>query len=247
MKRIFQILIIDIILFFIFTSIIANYSLANPLRAPSAELREKIEALGFGVVEKIRESDYPGMIEITTSNKIIYSDSDRNYIFSGTIKKSEKNHGETRRTFKNKSKVKFSDLPLHDAVKIEYGNGERKMAVFEQIDCTYCKKIHQDIQLLDDITIYVFLISSGHPQASYEAKEVWCAEEQKRAKIFLKKMLGKKLTQEFKYKLDCENPLDRNLRLALKLDILGTPMVIFEDSTLVFGYIEADVIAQYIQ
>ena len=54
------------------------------------------------------------------------------------------------------NKVNFSELPLKDAIKEVRGKGQRKLVVFSDPDCPYCKKLERDLPRLDNVTIYTF-------------------------------------------------------------------------------------------
>ena len=68
--------------------------------------------------------------------------------------------------------IDFDALPLKDAFTIVRGNGKRKLAVFEDPNCGYCKRFERDLAGLKDVTIYTFLmpIPSLHPEARGKAK-----------------------------------------------------------------------------
>jgi thiol:disulfide interchange protein DsbC len=51
-------------------------------------------------------------------------------------------------------------LPLKDAMVIKQGNGSRKLAVFVDPNCGYCKRFERDLLTVKDVTIYTFLIPS---------------------------------------------------------------------------------------
>ena len=55
------------------------------------------------------------------------------------------------------NKVDFADLPLDNAIKIVRGNGSRKVAMFADPNCGYCKRFERDLIGVSDITVYLFL------------------------------------------------------------------------------------------
>jgi len=74
--------------------------------------------------------------------------------------------------------VKWSELPLEDAIKITRGNGSRKIAIFEDPNCGYCKRFERDLLGVTDITVYVFLYPILAADSVEKSKAVWCKRGQ---------------------------------------------------------------------
>jgi thiol:disulfide interchange protein DsbC len=126
-------------------------------------------------------------------------------------------------------------LPLQNAIKVVRGDGKRRLAVFSDPDCPYCKKAEQEFTKLDNVTIYTFAYPLAmHPDAARKSKLVWCSKD--RSKAWLDLMLKGKVPEG---KGDCENPVDENLALGNKLRIDGTPALIFPSGKRVPGYVDA--------
>ena len=73
--------------------------------------------------------------------------------------------------------VEFSELPLKDAFTIVRGDGKRKVAVFEDPNCGYCKRFERDLQNVDNVTIYLFLYPILSPDSAEKSRNVWCAKD----------------------------------------------------------------------
>lgn len=122
-------------------------------------------------------------------------------------------------------KFKWQDLPLQDAVKVVKGNGKRKVAVFSDPDCPYCKMLEEkSIAKLTNVTVYTFLypISQIHPDAARKSAAIWCSPVKDKA--WTNWMLKGSLPNG---KVDCATPLARNDQLARKLWVFGTPAIFF--------------------
>jgi thiol:disulfide interchange protein DsbC len=142
----------------------------------------------------------------------------------------------TEERFQKLTAVKFDTLPLDTAIKVVKGNGSRKIAVFADADCPYCKKFEQELVNVKDITVYTFLypLDQLHPEAGKKSKQIWCAPD--RAKAWEDWMLRNTLP---KNDGKCANPLAKTAELGKKLNIQGTPAIIFTDGTRVPGAIPA--------
>ena len=128
--------------------------------------------------------------------------------------------------------VDFAQLPLNDAIKTVRGNGSRKLAIFSDPDCLYCKRLEVELLKLDDVTLYTFLypLEKLHPDAPKIAKAIWCSADAQQA--WREYMIEGKSPVD---KTACTDPIDRNIQLGQKFGINGTPTLIFADGRVLPG------------
>ena len=216
---------------------------AGAALADDAEIKKLIqERLPELPVQSVKPAPMPGWYEIFSGNRIFYVDEKANFILVGSIVDAKTKQNLTEERIRDLMRVKFDILPFEDAIKIVKGNGSRKLAVFEDPDCPYCKKLEADIEKLDNYTLYVFLypIEQLHADATTKSKKVWCAKD--RAKAWHELMQNNQVP---KNKGDCETPIGRNVALASQLNINGTPALIFEDGRLAPGAIPKEQIEKF--
>jgi len=217
-------------------------SAVDPIKANAimAECRKAYPNTEF---KAISATPFPGVYELQMDRNIAYIEETCRYMLFGHIYDMETQTDLTAARLPSPnpshtgpvgSKVNFSALPKGDAIVTIRGDGSRKIAVFSDPDCPYCKRLEQDIRAISNITIYTFLfpIDQLHPQAKVKSIGVWCAENQNEA--WEKLMLEGIVTDG-----DCKNPIERNIALAESLGINGTPSIILEDGTLIPGAIPA--------
>ena len=130
--------------------------------------------------------------------------------------------------------VKFDDLPFKDAFTIVRGNGKRKIAVFEDPNCGYCKRFERELQKVDNVTVYTFLYPILGADSVEKSKAIWCAKDQAKAwQDFMVRDLP--VTSA-----SCDsNALTRNAEFGRKYKITGTPTLFFVDDTRVPGAADA--------
>ena len=127
--------------------------------------------------------------------------------------------------------VRFDQLPLSDAIKTVRGNGQRKVAVFSDPNCSYCKQLEPELASLDSTTIYTFLLPF---QGEAKPIAIWCAAD--RAEAWQRLMLhGDDST--LKTDAACDHPIARNLALAHQLGVQGTPTLIWADGSRTEGFV----------
>lgn len=184
-------------------------------------------------IEKIHATPIPGVFEVVTQEKqVFYTDARGDYVLTGNLIETATRNNLTRERIEGLNVVDFASLPFKKAIPIVKGKGSRKLAVFSDPDCPYCKQLEKELALLDDVTIYVFLypIASLHPEATKRAKAIWCAPD--RAKSWSAHMLdGRQPSGDGK----CDNPVDELVALGDRLGVNATPTMIFANGKRVSG------------
>jgi thiol:disulfide interchange protein DsbC len=128
--------------------------------------------------------------------------------------------------------INFDALPLKDAFTIVRGNGKRKLAVFEDPNCGYCKRFERDLQKVDNVTVHMFLLPILGPDSAEKSKNVWCAKD--KSKAWLDWMVRDAAPKA----ASCDTTaLERNVEFSRKYKINGTPTLVFVDGTRVPGAI----------
>jgi thiol:disulfide interchange protein DsbC len=113
------------------------------------------------------------------------------------------------------------------AIKTVKGNGKRVMAVFEDPNCPYCRKLHETLRGVDNVTVYTFLLNILSDDSAAKAKNIWCAPD--RALAWRQWMLESKPAPLAAP--GCSTPNEQVLALGRKLHLVGTPTIYFADGT----------------
>ncbi|MBO1249292.1 DsbC family protein [Comamonas denitrificans] len=205
---------------------------ASPEDTIRQTLNERIPQLTK--IDEVRTTPMQGLYEVRVGTDVFYTDAQGNYLIQGELIDTQARRNLTEDRIKALTAVKFSDLPLNDAIKVVQGKGERHIAVFADPNCGYCKRFERDMQSVDNVTMHVFLIPILSPDSVEKSRNIWCAKDQ--AKAWQDYMLkGEKSTSA-----TCDTKaLERNLAFAHKYKITGTPTIIFTDNTRVPGAISA--------
>jgi len=182
-------------------------------------------------IEEITPTPLTGIYELRLStNEIYYSDAAGNYLIQGSLidTKSKRNLTEEREA--KLSAVDFNALPLKDAITLVNGNGKRKLAVFEDPNCGYCKRFERDLAKVDNVTVYMFLLPVLGPNSVEKSRNVWCAKDPAAAWVNL---MQKDIPTP---NAQCNTAaIERNLEFARKYKITGTPTLVAQDGTRVPG------------
>ena len=192
--------------------------------------------LGDGAtVDSVKKTPYSGLFEVRVGSEIFYTDAQAKYLFVGRILDAETTEDYTKARVDEISKIKFSDLPLESALKTVKGNGKRVIAVFEDPNCGYCKRFRQNLQDVDNVTIYTFLYNILSPDSAVKSKNIWCSAD--RNKAWDDWMLNNKVPATAAE--SCTTPNDKIKALGMKMRITGTPTIFFTDGSRIPGAIDA--------
>jgi thiol:disulfide interchange protein DsbC len=219
------------------SGLLASSSWAGPIEDG---IRKAIEPRMGIKADKISKSPFAGLYEVDTARGLAYTDAKGSFLlFNGVFvdTKSGDNLSEKRQA--QLGVFKFSDLPLADAIKTVYGDGSRVLVTIEDPNCTFCKRLIPELQKLDNVTVYTFLYPVLGDDSAVKSRAIWCADD--RTKTWHEFMLSGKALPA---KTDCASPIDRNLALARKLRVMGTPTILFKSGERVPGLATADQLAQ---
>jgi thiol:disulfide interchange protein DsbC len=192
-----------------------------------AELRKKFPE---AQVETVRKAGYGGLLEVTGGGEVFYTDEKTTFLIFGSIVDTKTRENVTEARTRQISAVKFDTLPLESAFKIVRGNGSRRIAIFADPNCGYCKRFERDLFTISDITVYMFLYPILSSDSIEKSKTVWCAPD--RGKAWLDLMLKDSLPAGGG---KCDTPVDKVLAYGRDKRISGTPTIFFEDGERVPG------------
>jgi len=185
-------------------------------------------------VEKVTKTPYAGLYEVFMGGQIIYTDEKLSFLIAeGRLVDPKTKKDITGERLEELTKIDFSSLPLNQAIKVVKGNGSRKLVVFSDVDCPYCKRLERnELSNITDVTIYTFLypIEQLHPDAANKSKLIWCAKD--RVKAWEDWILRDQLASSAG---SCDVPLEKVGELARKIGVTSTPTLIFSDGKRMLG------------
>lgn len=185
-------------------------------------------------IDEVRSTAMQGLYEVRIGTDLFYTDAKGNYLIQGELIDTKARRNLTEDRINKLTAVDFSALPLQDAFTIVRGDGKRKVAIFEDPNCGYCKRFERDLQNVDNITVYLFLYPILSPDSAEKSRNVWCAKD--RVTAWQDLMVREKVPAA----ASCDTAaIQRNLAFGRKHKITGTPTLIFANGTRVPGAIGA--------
>lgn len=223
---------------------LAALLLATLAHADEATVRKALAAkFPKAQVQSVTKLPYLGLYEVVIDGEVLYADEDFEYIIDGNIIATKTMSNLTEQRKRKLTAIDFDDLPLDLAFKRVKGKGERRIAVFSDPDCPFCKRVENDLAKLDNVTIYMFLypIDSLHPKATEISRQIWCSPD--RIKAWDDYMLRKVAP---KADSSCNNPVDKIVEFGRRKGINATPTLIMPNGERVPGAISAAQIEEYL-
>lgn len=183
-------------------------------------------------IDSVTPTPMKGLFEVRINGtELMYSDANGDFVLlQGELFDTRQRVNLTEARMNQLTGIAFKDMPLKDAVVTVRGNGSRKIAVFSDPNCGFCKRLERDLLKINNVTVYTFVVAMLGPDSQTKARNIWCAA--KPAEAYNDWMLDGQTppTQ------NCDTAaLTRNLAFAQKHRINGTPTSFLADGTRIAG------------
>ncbi|MEO7243747.1 MAG: DsbC family protein [Rubrivivax sp.] len=201
--------------------------------ADEAAVRSTVQRMFPGSeAPTIAKTPVPGLFEAAVGGQIFYVTEDGGHLIGGPLIDTGTRRNLTETRLAQINKIPFDTLNTRLAITWVKGSGARKLAIFEDPDCPYCKALEKTLKEIDDVTILVFLfpIDQLHPEAAAKSRAVWCAPD--RAKAWADVMHAGVVPAG---PAKCADPIAEIAAFARRHRINGTPTMVLADGTRLVG------------
>lgn len=224
----------------------ASMAVAEEEKSAQQTIRERISQRVPGLtITGVRPSPASGLYEVVTSTgETIYATETGEYLLTGDMLRLTET-GITNVSEAGRADRRMETLQAFgDEGLITYpakGQQKAEVAVFTDIDCPYCRKLHDEMERMNTygITVHYYGFPRSGPNTPSFAKyeSVWCADDQQSALNAAKQ--GRNVESR-----SCENPVREQFELGGEVGVTGTPAIVLEDGNMVRGYVPADELAR---
>ncbi len=192
--------------------------------------------------DSITKSPIDGLYEAVYGTKVIYVTEDARYIIQGVVMDLDDDKRDITEVASNRARQKFmTQVKEQETISFGAENPKHTITVFTDIDCGYCRKLHNEMDQYASYGIkvnYLLFPRNGITSPSYsKAVSVWCSDD--RADALTKAKNGVELPAE-----NCDNPVAAHFDLGQKIGVTGTPAILTADGQLMPGYLPAKQLAQ---
>jgi thiol:disulfide interchange protein DsbC len=188
-------------------------------------------------IDEVTPGPMPGLWEVRMGSELIYSDAKGSFVIQGEIIDTNKHLNLTEERVAKLTAIDFARLPLQDAVVWKRGTGARKVVVFADPNCSFCKRFERDLNTVRDITVYTFLFPILGGDSPEKSRAIWCARDN--GKVWRDWMVNGIAPPAAAPGCNAA-ALDRNVALGHKHGVSGTPSLVFENSERVPGVLSPE-------
>ena len=189
-------------------------------------------------IDEVVKTAVPGIWEVRIGADLFYTDDQGSHLFTGELIDTRTRANLTKERIEKLTAFDFAKLPLKDSIVIKQGTGGRKMAVFVDPNCGYCKRFERDVASLKNVTVYTFLYPILGPDSTTKSRDIWCAKDP--AKAWRDWMINGTVPPAAAGAKCDTAALDRNTELGRKHRVQGTPATVFEDGSRSPGALPAE-------
>ncbi len=196
-------------------------------------------------LQSVDASSMPGLYKVQIANgPLLYASADGGHFISGDL------YGITQQGFVNLTEIDraddrlkvLADVSRKDLIIFSPEKTPKDyVTVFTDIDCGYCRKLHEEVPKLNEMGIEVRYMA--YPRAGIGSKSynkivtAWCDDDPPKALTDLKS--GKVMSNNM-----CKNnPVAKQFSLGQQLGVSGTPAIITSTGQLLPGYMPAEKLA----
>ncbi len=215
-------------------ALVCSVLLAHAASAQEALIRKNLtERLpNLPKIDEVSKTPMPGVYEVRIGTEIVYTDERGEHLIQGNLIDTRTRTDLTQARIDKLTAIDFATLPLQDAIVWKQGTGARKLVVFADPNCGYCKKFETEMQQVKDVTVYTFLYPILGGDSPDKAKNIWCAKDS--GAVWRAWMIEGTVPQRAMGACDTA-ALTRNVALGRKHKVNGTPSLVFVDGKRVPG------------
>jgi len=202
---------------------------------PGARALEAIRSINPRIeVDAVQEAPIDGYQEVVVAGQVVYVSNDGRYLLQGSLFDVEQRRDLSQDALATVRKELMKLSPVQERIVFAPEDPLYTVAVFTDVECAYCRRLHQEIDEYNRLGIAVEYLA--FPRAGLQGEDyrkmvsVWCAEDPRQAMTDAKS--GRDVPER-----SCDNPIARQYELALRVGLQGTPLIITEQGSQMPGYV----------
>jgi thiol:disulfide interchange protein DsbC len=207
---------------------------ANDPEDNYAEIRAAISKfVPAGTDMEIQPTAMENMLEVLAGSNVFYVSSDGGFLFNGPLYALDRGENLTDKRLAEYRKSLLKDIAAIQPVEYPAGNAKQKITVITDIDCTYCRHLHQEMDKYHQAGLdveYVMSPRGGKDSASYvKTVNAICAAKPDEA-------ITAAMNGATPVPAQCDHPIDKHMEMARAMGAASTPNIVMPDGTLIRGY-----------
>ncbi|MGQ9660429.1 MAG: disulfide isomerase DsbC N-terminal domain-containing protein [Thermochromatium sp.] len=226
-------------------ALVAGSGLA--LASPEQTIRQALKEIAPDLkITSIQPAPIPGLYEVMSGADLLYITADGRYFIRGPIVDLKTRDDLTEPRLAESRKRLIEAVGEESMVIFGDKTAKHTITVFTDIECGYCRKLHNQIADYEKEGIrvrYLFFPRAGQGSPAFDkAVSVWCAgDEAARRTALTRAKAGETIATK-----TCDNPVAEHMALGLELGVRGTPAIITDRGEMISGYVEPKRLAAWL-
>ena len=221
------------------TFLLAVFPAVSPADDRLAEIRIMVDELFPNIQgELVAYAPIEGWVTIQKGSIVAYMSEDGRYLLQGDLIDLESNVNLSENSRNEARQVLLSEVGEDEFIRFAPDDVRHSVTIFTDVDCTYCRRLHNQIDeyLAHGIEVrYLLYPRNGPTSPSWNTSEdVWCASDRNSA------LTAAKLDRNFDTRTCDASGITRHYSLGRDVGLTGTPAIVFEDGTLLSGWLPPD-------
>lgn len=191
------------------------------------------------VINEIKSTPIEGLYQVVAGARVIYVSKDGRYALNGDMIDLQDAQNNLTEEVRKSARLKgLKELGQENMIVFSPKDPKYTVTVFTDVDCGYCRKLQAEMSKINELGIairYLAFPRSGQNTPTYEKMvSVWCAKDKNQA------ISNAKLDKPIEHNVCPNNYVQKEFDLGVAMGVQGTPTLIFEDGTMVPGYLPPD-------
>jgi len=197
-------------------------------------------------IQAINPTPAAGLLEVVLPGEILYVDVNGDYMLQGNLVRLSDRRDLTTERLEHINRLDFAKLPLDKAIVHKYGKGERKLVVFADPNCSFCKRLEKEaLPEVANATVYTFPYAILSEDSASKSKQILCSASPGEAwHAWMLKSSTPTTAADPKCEGTAQATVDAIRALGKQHGVRGTPTLVFEDGTRIPGFVPAATINQ---
>jgi thiol:disulfide interchange protein DsbC len=204
--------------------------------SPTAQIKSTKSTPLNGITEVVIGGEIGG--------EVYYMSNDGEYLIQGNIIETKSKSNITESSKNGLRKETLNQFDKDQRINFFPEDMKHHITVFTDIDCGYCRKLHNQISEYNELGIgvsYLMFPRTGIDSPSYDkAVTVWCSADKNTA--MTNAQMGMSLDP-----IQCDNPVKQQYLAGQASGVNGTPNIITDNGTLIPTYMPPDALLQRLQ
>lgn len=185
-------------------------------------------------IDQVGAAPLPGFRQVVVGGQVLYVSDDGRYLMQGVLLDMQTKRDLSQVALGSIRKGLLAQVPQSERIVFPAANPKYTVAIFTDVECGYCRKLHGDIAEYNKLGIsveYLAFPRMGPGSDDFRKMEaVWCSNDRKKALTDAKNGKSPQAVR-------CTNPVMQQYELGRRVGLTGTPLIVAGNGLSPPGYL----------